>query len=46
MALIGEHHPKVSLDQVIETMMHTGQNMHDMFKETSRGGLAVHVVEC
>ncbi len=46
MALIGEHHPKVSLDQVIETMMQTGQNMHDMFKETSLGGLAVHVVEC
>lgn len=37
---------KVSLDQVIETMRQTGQDMSSKYKETSRGGLAVNVVEC
>lgn len=40
----GEHH--VSLDQVIATMRETGKDMSDKYKETSRGGLAVNVVEC
>ena len=40
----GEHH--VSLDQVIETMRQTGQDMMEKYKETSTGGLAVNVVEC
>lgn len=38
----GTHH--VSLDQVIETMRQTGADMQDKYKETSLGGLAVHVV--
>ncbi|MFZ6813071.1 L-serine ammonia-lyase [Undibacterium sp. Rencai35W] len=38
----GTHH--VSLDQVIETMRQTGADMQTKYKETSLGGLAVHVV--
>lgn len=38
----GTHH--VSLDQVIETMRQTGFDMQDKYKETSLGGLAVHVI--
>lgn len=38
--------PKVSLDQVIETMRQTGIDMNTKYKETSEGGLAVNVVEC
>ena len=38
----GVHH--VSLDQVIETMRQTGFDMQAKYKETSLGGLAVHVV--
>jgi len=38
----GKHH--VSLDQVIETMRHTGFDMQAKYKETSLGGLAVHVI--
>jgi L-serine dehydratase len=37
---------KVSLDQVIETMRQTGEDMSSKYKETSQGGLAVNVVEC
>jgi L-serine dehydratase len=40
----GQHH--VSLDQVIETMRQTGADMHDKYKETSQGGLAVNVSAC
>ncbi|MGA4447267.1 L-serine ammonia-lyase [Ectopseudomonas chengduensis] len=40
----GEHH--ISLDRVIRTMRDTGADMHDKYKETSRGGLAVSQVEC
>jgi len=40
----GRHH--VSLDQAIETMRQTGADMQDKYKETSRGGLALNVVEC
>ena len=36
----------VSLDKVIRTMKDTGRDMHTKYKETSRGGLAVNVVEC
>jgi L-serine dehydratase len=38
----GTHH--VSLDQVIETMRVTGFDMQAKYKETSLGGLAIHVV--
>jgi L-serine dehydratase len=40
----GNHH--VSLDRVIKTMRETGADMKTKYKETSRGGLAVNVVEC
>ncbi|MDG1438707.1 MAG: L-serine ammonia-lyase [Emcibacteraceae bacterium] len=40
----GIHH--VSLDKVIETMRQTGKDMQTKYKETSKGGLAVNVVEC
>jgi L-serine dehydratase len=40
----GTHH--VSLDKVIKTMRETGADMKTKYKETSRGGLAVNVVEC
>jgi L-serine dehydratase len=40
----GEH--KVSLDQVIETMYRTGQDMQTRYKETSLGGLALNIIEC
>ena len=36
----------VSLDKVIKTMLATGRDMQDKYKETARGGLAVNVVEC
>lgn len=36
----------VSLDKVIQTMRATGRDMNAKYKETSRGGLAVNVVEC
>lgn len=36
----------VSLDKVIKTMLDTGKDMQAKYKETSRGGLAVNVVEC
>ncbi|WP_159943017.1 MULTISPECIES: L-serine ammonia-lyase [unclassified Nocardiopsis] len=46
MALRGDGSHFVSLDKVIKTMRDTGRDMHDKYKETSRGGLAVNVIEC
>ncbi|WP_298212912.1 L-serine ammonia-lyase [Acidovorax sp.] len=45
-ALRGDGQHVVSLDKVIKTMMQTGADMKIKYKETSRGGLAVNVVEC
>ena len=45
-ALRGDGKHFVSLDKVIKTMRDTGRDMKDKYKETSRGGLAVNVVEC
>lgn len=45
-ALRGDGEHRVSLDQVIETMRQTGEDMSHRYKETSMGGLAVNVVEC
>ncbi|HKJ89923.1 MAG TPA: L-serine ammonia-lyase, partial [Oceanipulchritudo sp.] len=45
-ALRGDGHHSVSLDAVIRTMRDTGKDMRRKYKETSRGGLAVNVVEC
>jgi L-serine dehydratase len=46
MALRGDGTHFVSLDQVIKTMRETGADMKTKYKETSRGGLAVNIVEC
>lgn len=39
---------RVTLDEVIQTMWETAQNMNNRFKETSEGGLAiaVNIAEC
>ncbi|MBB3220129.1 L-serine dehydratase [Massilia umbonata] len=44
LALKGDGTHFVSLDDVIETMRQTGADMGAKYKETSLGGLAVHVV--
>lgn len=46
MAMRGDGSHKVSLDKVIETMRQTGADMMTKYKETSRGGLAINVIEC
>ena len=46
MALRGDGSHFVSLDKVIKTMRETGADMQTKYKETSRGGLAVNLVEC
>ncbi len=46
MAMSGDGKHRVSLDKVIKTMRDTGRDMRDKYKETSRGGLAVNVIEC
>ncbi|HEX5785955.1 MAG TPA: L-serine ammonia-lyase [Burkholderiaceae bacterium] len=46
MALRGDGTHHVSLDKVIKTMRETGADMKVKYKETSRGGLAVNIVEC
>ena len=45
-ALRGDGRHFVSLDKAIATMRVTGRDMLDKYKETSRGGLAVNVIEC
>jgi L-serine dehydratase len=46
MALRGDGVHHVSLDKVIRTMRNTGRDMLAKYKETSRGGLAVNIIEC
>ena len=45
-ALRGDGSHFVSLDKVIKTMRDTGADMKTKYKETSRGGLAVNLIEC
>ncbi|ARN76065.1 L-serine ammonia-lyase [Oceanicoccus sagamiensis] len=45
MALRGDGSHFVSLDKVIKTMRDTGKDMQEKYKETSRGGLALNVIE-
>ncbi len=45
-AMRGDGSHKVSLDKAIKTMRETGADMKIKYKETSRGGLAVNVIEC
>lgn len=46
MAMHGDGKHVVTLDKVIKTMRETGADMKVKYKETSRGGLAVNVIEC
>ena len=46
LAMRGTGMHKVSLDKVIKTMWDTGNDMKTKYKETSRGGLAVNIIEC
>jgi L-serine dehydratase len=46
LALQGDGTHRVSLDHVIATMRQTGRDMNSIYKETSRGGLAVNFPEC
>jgi L-serine dehydratase len=46
LAMRGDGTHSVSLDKVIRTMRQTGADMSTKYKETSRGGLAVNVIEC
>jgi L-serine dehydratase len=46
LAIKGDGSHKVSLDKAIKTMRDTGRDMKSKYKETSRGGLAVNVIEC
>jgi L-serine dehydratase len=46
LALRGDGQHFVPLDSCIETMRQTGADMHDKYKETSLGGLAVNVPNC
>ena len=45
-ALSGDGSHQVSLDKVMAVMRQTGADMSTKYKETSRGGLAVTVIEC
>jgi L-serine dehydratase len=46
LALNSDGRHRVSLDNVIATMRETGADMSHKYKETSRGGLALNVVQC
>lgn len=46
LALQGDGKHYISLDKVIATMKQTGLDMQESYKETSRGGLAVNIIEC
>ncbi len=46
LALRGDGGHYISLDRCIKTMYHTGLDMHEKYKETAMGGLAVNLVDC
>jgi L-serine dehydratase len=50
LAMLGDGQHSVSLDKVIATMKRTGEDMNEIYKETSLGGLALELavnrVEC
>ena len=46
LAMRGDGTHLVPLDAAIETMRQTGRDMHEKYKETSLGGLAVNVPNC
>lgn len=46
LSLLESEQGKVSLDEVIHTMLETGRDMSSRYKETALAGLAVNVVAC
>ncbi len=46
LSLRGDGQHLVSLDACVETMRQTGHDVHEKYKETSLGGLAVNVPNC
>jgi L-serine dehydratase len=42
-ALLSDGRHRISFDQVVETMKKTGHDLSRSYKETSLGGLALHV---
>jgi L-serine dehydratase len=46
LVILEDRQGKVSLDEVIATMLQTGRDMHVNYKETSLGGLAINSVNC
>lgn len=46
LSLLENEPGKVSLDDVINTMMQTGKDMSNRYKETALAGLAVNVIAC
>ena len=46
LALRGDGRHFVPLDAAIESLRQTGKDMHEKYKETSLGGLAVSVPNC
>lgn len=46
LALRGNGSHFISLDKAIDTMKKTGLDMHENYKETSRGGLAAIFIKC
>lgn len=42
----GDHAHLISFDTAVKTMRDVGADMHEKYKETSLGGLAVSLVEC
>lgn len=46
LSLLEEEAGKVSLDDIIKTMLQTGKDMSMKYKEIALGGLAVNVVNC
>lgn len=43
--MAGHDEPKICLDTIISALKDTGLNMHNNYKETSLGGLAVSIIE-
>ncbi|SEM59409.1 L-serine ammonia-lyase [Streptacidiphilus jiangxiensis] len=46
MALRGDGRHRVGFDEVMATMLQTGLDLHAKYRETARGGLALHVSTC
>ncbi len=46
LAMAGPGQAYVPLDKIIETMMQTGRDMSDKYKDTGKGGLAVSLPVC